>query len=196
MDRRRRDDSERIRAFFAVPLGEAAQRAAALLQQALQDGPGGNAVRWVRPEALHVTLRFLGEIDPARIPALVSDVRAELAPRRGFALQLGGLSGLPSPRRPRVVILDVTPHEPLVELAAAVERGVVASGFEPETRRFRAHLTLGRVRARYALPLDLPASPPAPFAVAEAVLYRSQLGRGGSRYTPLERVTLGGANHP
>ena len=82
------------------------------------------------------------------------------------------------------------------EAVAARLGGVVAAGHEPEPRAFRPHLTLGRVRGRYALPPEPPPLPEAPFDVAEAVLFRSQLGRGGSRYTPLERPALGGSNHP
>jgi len=193
-----RDDGEaRIRVFFAVELGDAARAATVALQQQLRRGPGGDAVRWVRPEGLHVTLRFLGEIEATRVPALVAAVGPEVSQRPAFELRLGALSGLPTARRPRVAILDVEPAEPLEELAAAVERGVVAAGIEPEMRRFRAHLTLGRVRGRYGLPpADERPAARAAFDVSDVVLFRSQPGRGGSRYTPLERLALGGPYHP
>jgi 2'-5' RNA ligase len=196
---RRSDENDGpIRAFFAVDLGAAARAAAAELQQVLRRGPGGDGVRWVLAEGLHVTLRFLGDVEPARLSRLVDAVRSEVSTRSPFELHLCGLAGLPGSRHPRVVVLEVAPAEPLEGLAAAVERGAVAAGFEPETRPFRAHLTLGRVRVRYALPPEgrRPAPAPSPFAVEEAVLYRSRLGPGGSRYTPLERLALGGANHP
>jgi len=111
----------------------------------------------------------------------------------------------PPGRRPRVVVLELAPEAPLAALAEAVERGVVAAGCAPEPRAFRGHLTLGRVRERGAPPsLAELAVPPAVFEVTESVLFASELHPSGSRYTPLERVPLGGAggrrlpsaNHP
>jgi len=213
-----------IRAFFAIELGESARRAAADLARWLREGPGGDGVRWVRPEALHVTLRFLGDIDPARAGALASRARLEVAALRPFVLHLGPAELFPTPRRPRVVALGLEPAAPLEELAGAVERAVVAEGFAPEERGFRAHLTLGRVqtarpqqakraaRRSRAECLTAGSSPavssqdrrfpsvaaaPLPteeFAVEEAVLFRSELSPAGSRYTPLERIPLAGAS--
>ena len=126
----------------------------------------------------------------AQLAALTREVARELDGVEPFELGLGPAGLFPSARRPRVVALEVVPEEPLAGLAVAVERGVVAAGFPAEPRRFRAHLTLGRVRGRRFPPTQELAPAPAPFAVREAVLFRSELGRGGSRYTPLERIPL------
>jgi 2'-5' RNA ligase len=137
---------------------------------------------------------------------------------RPFALRLGSAGLFPTPRRPRVVALGLEPAAPLEELAGAVERAVVAEGFAPEERAFRAHLTLGRVTARprsgraasrrraesgppHGRRFPSVAAAPLPaeeFAVEEAVLFRSELSPAGSRYTPLERIPLAGASihHP
>ncbi|MBW2665172.1 MAG: hypothetical protein JRE13_02680, partial [Deltaproteobacteria bacterium] len=61
-----------IRSFIAIELDDATRRAIAAAIRELRNGPGGDHIRWVRPEALHVTLRFLGDIDPARVPALTA----------------------------------------------------------------------------------------------------------------------------
>jgi 2'-5' RNA ligase len=160
----------------------------------LRARPGGDAVRWVRPENLHVTLRFLGEIAPGLRASLASQVRAQSATLAPFELQLGALASFPPARRARVVVLELAPGEPLAALAGAVERGVVAAGCAPEARAFRGHLTLGRVRERGAAPsLAALAVPPVAFDVTESVLFASELHSEGSRYTPLERVPLGGA---
>jgi 2'-5' RNA ligase len=158
----------------------------------LRASPGGDAVRWVRVEGLHVTLRFLGDVETGRIPELVDRVRAETSALGPFRIRLGGVHAFPSARRPKVLVLDVGPVEPLEELAEAVERGVVAAGFAPESRRFRAHLTLGRVRGR-RLPSATSALTPeeAAWDVREAVLFRSELHHSGPRYTALERLPLG-----
>jgi 2'-5' RNA ligase len=184
-----------IRAFFAIELGAAARRAAAELAAALRERPGGDAVSWVRQENLHVTLRFLGDVDPARVASLAAQVRAQTAALAPFALRLGALASFPPGRRPRVVVLELAPEAPLAVLAEAVERGVVAAGCAPETRRFRGHLTLGRVWERGRPPsLDGLSAEPAAFDVTESVLFASELHPSGSRYTPLERVCLSGAS--
>ncbi len=187
-----------IRAFFAIELGESARRAAAELARSLREARGGDGVRWVRPEALHVTLRFLGDIDPARAAPLASRARLEVARLWPFALRLGPAELFPTPRRPRVVALGLEPAAPLEELAGAVERAVVAEGFAPEERGFRAHLTLGRVRDRRFPSVAGAKLPAGEFAVEEAVLFRSELSPAGSRYTPLQRIPLAGASihHP
>jgi 2'-5' RNA ligase len=184
-----------LRAFFAIELGEPARRAAASVSAALRARPGGDAVRWVRPENLHVTVRFLDEIAPELQAPLAAQVQAQTAPLAPFALELGALAGLPGARRPRVLMLELAPGEPLAALAGAVERGVVAAGCAPETRAFRGHLTLGRVRERGAPPSLAGLTVPAvAFDVTEVVLFASELHASGSRYTPLERVRLGGAS--
>lgn len=183
-----------IRAFFAVDPSPRARRAAAAVAAELEAYAAG--VRWVREEAYHVTLRFLGQIDPAATPGLVGAVAREVCDRAPFSLRLGAPRVFPSPRRPRVVVLDLEPERPLARLAAAVEAGVVGAGLPAEERPFRAHLTLGRVRGR--APGTLPSLPASgvDFPVAEVVLYQSQLHHEGARYTPLERIPLGGSVSP
>lgn len=187
-----------LRTFFAIEVGEAARRAAAALVDALRADPGCDAVRWGRPEGFHVTLRFLGPTPEERVPALAAAVREATAGIEPFTLALGALGAFPDARRPRVVFVGVEPAEPVAALAAAVERGVVAAGFAPEARPFHAHLTLGRVREqrrRVRLPAGARAEA-APFPVDSLVLFRSDLGEGGSTYTPLERIALGGVASP
>ena len=195
--------NEELRAFFAADLDDAARRAAAGVARALREASGGDAVRWVRSEALHVTLRFLGNIDPARVESLARAVGARVVPLAPFEIQLGAARLFPSARRPRVVMIELAPAGSLEDLAATVEDGVVAAGFEPEGRRFRAHLTLGRVRGRRQPGMRGLAAPAGTACeVAEVVLYRSELKPSGAEYTPLERMALRGGgeasttNHP
>jgi 2'-5' RNA ligase len=189
-----------LRTFFAVEIPEASRRAAAALAERLRDemaggGPGDGGVRWVRPEGYHVTLRFLGDTPAARLDALAVAVRRETEGLVPFTLRLGALGALPDARRARVVVLEVEPREPLERLAAAVERGVVAAGFEPERRPFNGHLTLGRVRGRRTPLLRGGCEAPS-FAVDAFVLFRSEATPEGSHYTPLERFALGGSASP
>ena len=189
-------DARPIRAFFAVELGPAARRAAEAAARELAARPGGDGVRWARPEGLHVTLRFLGGVDPALLAPLAARARGELAGLRPFRVRLAAAALFPTSRRPRVVALDVAPEAPLAELAGALERAAVAQGFAPEERPFRAHLTLGRVRERCFPDVAGLAVGAEEVAVEEAVLYRSELAPSGARYTPLERLALGAGAAP
>ena len=182
-----------IRSFFAVELDEAVRSAlAALVRDLAVDGAG---VRWVRPEGYHVTLHFLGDIEPELVPRLVTCVAPRVAPLEPFSLRPGPPRLFPHPRRPRVVASPLAPEPPLSDLAAAVHEGVVEAGLPRERRRFRAHLTLGRVTAKPRLRLPDSFSAPG-FRVAEAVLFQSRLHASGARYTPLERIALGGSDSP
>jgi len=180
-----------FRAFIAADLDESARAAAAQLTLRLREGASPD-VRWVRPEALHVTLRFLGNISPEQVEPLGRSVGTAVAEHSPFRLELGAVHYFPSPRRPRVVALELAPEAALVELAAAVERGTRAEGFEPEQRPFRPHLTLGRVKSgRPPATRGLAAPSGSGCAVSEVVLFRSELRREGAKYTPLERMPLG-----
>lgn len=193
-DRPRGDAGHPLRAFFAIELSAPARAAAGTLVGALRARPGGDRVRWVREENLHVTLRFLGDVDAGRVPGLLREVDAHTAGIEPFELRLGAVHPFPSPRRPRVIVLDVLPPDPIRALAAAIERGVVAAGLPREERPFRAHLTLGRLRPRQrqrAPDVTAADTPDAEaFPVTEAVLFHSDLHARGARYTPLGHVLL------
>jgi 2'-5' RNA ligase len=187
--------TERVRTFFAVALPEEARQAAAQLAGRLRESERGEGVRWVRPEGYHLTLHFLGNVAREAIAELAQRVTEQVAPLAPFAIHLGGALVFPSPKNPRVVALAVEPEAPLTSLAERVERGVVAAGLPAERRRFRAHLTLGRVRNRRFPSVDGEASIDCPaFPVDEVVLFQSDLHRTGAVYTPLERITLQGRN--
>lgn len=182
-----------LRTFIALALEEPALGAATRCLVALREGPLGAAARFVRPEGLHVTLRFLGAIDSLAVQPLARAVAEAVAPLSPFVLRLGALRAFPSPQRPRVLTLGLEPESPLAALAAAVEHGVVAAGFAPESRAFRPHVTLARVREGRRLALDGAQGPvTAEFTARAAVLFESRPGPGGSLYTPLERMSLGG----
>jgi 2'-5' RNA ligase len=192
-----REATDTVRVFFAIDLDERTRSAAAAATDQLRAYPGGDAVRWVREETLHVTLRFLGDTDCDRIARLAGCVREQTAALGPFRLQLGGTRLFPSKRRPLAVVLDVGPAEPLAELAAAVERGVVAAGFDPESRPFNAHLTLGRIRKkRFPLVTGEVTTGGENCPVNEVVLFKSELQSSGAHYTPIERAPLGGEPSP
>jgi 2'-5' RNA ligase len=179
-----------VRAFFAWEPPAGAKQALAALARELRARPDGDAVRWVRPEGYHVTLRFLGNVPTDDVPALAKSVEGALAGSRRFSVTLGATHAFPSAQKPRVVVIELEPEAEFAALAARVEAGVVAAGLPAEKRRFRAHLTLGRVRGRRVPALDAPVPDAGALEVDEVVLFKSDLGAGGSRYTPLAQLPL------
>ena len=178
----------RVRAFLAVPLPEAQRQSlAAHLEECDQVAP---SYRWVPPQNLHVTLRFLGGLDPATVQRLQAELRRVRA--SPFRLALDGRDAFGPRSSPRVVWLSVTEGaRDCAALAASLERACQAAGLEPEPRPFRAHLTLARARPGAA---RLPALPEPPaleaWTVCDFVLYESRLGGRAAAYVPLERYRL------
>lgn len=101
-------------------------------------------VKWVRGEGIHVTLKFLGEVDGAQEGALVAALGRAAAGARPLSLALEGFGVFPDFRRPRVVWTGITPEPALEILQHRVEQEFAPLGFPTEARAFRPHLTLGR----------------------------------------------------
>jgi 2'-5' RNA ligase len=163
---------------------------------------GNPPVRWVEPDAIHLTLHFLGETDAAQVPDIATALRTGLAGAAPHQLRLARIGAFPTLHRPSVVWIGVAGA--LAELGR-VQQAVVAAlepmGFPREERRFAPHLTLGRMR-REATPeqqtrlgarlTTLPAIPPLAWPVELVTLFRSELHSGGPHYTALEVVELNG----
>ncbi len=153
------------------------------------------AVAWVAPANLHVTLKFLGQIDEARAPAVADALRSASARHRAFDLALRGLGAFPSPTRPRVLWAGLEDDAgALAALAAAIDACCGELGFPRETRPFAAHVTLGRVREPTRRPqLGEALARPVDFgrvAVARVSLMRSELSPRGARYSELAASPL------
>lgn len=189
------------RIFIATPLPDEAARAVAdLVERVRADGVpgGGRDVRWVRLDGLHVTLRFLGPSSEERVEAARAAVRAAAAAGRPFDLTLGGAGAFPTGGRPRALWLGVRDGTAeLGRLAAVVEEALVALGWPPETRPFRAHLTLARADgvpagARIGARLEAAAAAlRVDFRVDRIGLFESLTGGGPARYEAIELAVLG-----
>jgi 2'-5' RNA ligase len=154
-------------------------------------------VRWVAPDNFHVTVKFLGAVDEARLPAVIDALHAAVPHHARFAIDVGGLGAFPSATRARVLWAGVVAGDgPLAALAATVDTALASLGFPREARAFSPHITVGRVREPQrapALATLLSASQTRPFgrvAVDAVTLMRSDLSPRGARYTPLARVPL------
>ena len=158
-------------------------------------------VKWVRPESMHLTLKFMGEIDPV----LVDDIREAIGPivedTSPFPIAVKGLGCFPRLNQPRVVWAGLSDgNGEMAELQKTVEKGVEALGFRPEGKPFNPHLTLGRVRSvrgkdrlisqvRKLGEISL-----GNFLVDAVVQFKSELHPTGARYTKLWEIALSGTS--
>lgn len=135
----------RIRTFIALHVSQAVRASAGDLIEQLRDCPA--SVKWVAPEHMHLTLKFLGDV-PEQELADVCRVVGEVCDETGaFEIQYGGAGAFPNLGRPRTVWLGVQEGaEPLEKLQKKIERALRDLGFRRERRRYHGHLTLGRVR--------------------------------------------------
>jgi len=133
-----------IRAFVAVRIPPPAALRPVLAELAAM----GRPLKAVRPDDLHVTLKFLGDTDPRSIPDVARSVAEAAGAPAPFEIELAGLGVFPNPARPTVVWAGIRRAEPLVELACELETRLEPLGFAPERRAFVPHLTLARVKSR------------------------------------------------
>ncbi len=173
--------SSRARVFLAVRLPR--EQALILHQQVATHFADVESLRRVAPEQLHITLRFLGNSDPHQLNHIVTILDGELSRLTPFALSTGRLCIFPDRRRPRVMALAVKGGQTLKRLVDICEQAVVQCGFAAETRRYRGHITLGRLRHRCSSLPDLFVQlPDCVFPVAQVELLESvNVHRAGSQ---------------
>jgi 2'-5' RNA ligase len=134
-----------IRSYVAVELPDDIRQALAAWQRDFKAKSPPDAVRWARPEVIHLTLQFLGDVAPGQIEAIVGALRGACAGRSPFTFELAGVGVFPNPSRPRVVWAGVVePSGALVALQKGVSQALSPLGFPPEERPFTPHLTIGR----------------------------------------------------
>jgi RNA 2',3'-cyclic 3'-phosphodiesterase len=184
------------RLFCAVNLpGELKARAAEHQGQLRAAAPQVRA-SWEQPEKLHLTLKFLGEVELPRVEALTRAAARAAEGLRPFELTVVGTGAFPPRGSPRVLWLGVEdPSGVLARLHARLEEECAREGFAPEQKAFRPHLTLARLRSREggerlgALHRETPFGPQT-FTVSELAVVRSELLPGGARHTPISRHQL------
>jgi 2'-5' RNA ligase len=191
------------RAFIAVALPAALRQALGQVNAGLRRTVPEGAVRWVRPEGMHLTLKFLGDMPLSQAEQVQTMLEAAAREAAPFECDVSGLGCFPNLRQPRVVWAGLRePSGALAHLQRAVEAGAVRLGYTQATgdRGFMPHLTLGRV-ARQAGAAEwrsvaeavqaAAAGEIGTFLVEAVCLMKSDLRPGGSAYTRLFRAGLG-----
>ena len=194
-----------MRAFLAIPFGPDEHRLLVSLQSSLATMPALDDFRWMRPQNIHVTLRFLGDIEEEQAAAAAEVLRRAGEGAPVFDISIDRFGVFPHLKRPNVLWAgpSETP-EPLVEFEASLSRYLVEAGFPSAEGPFRPHLTIARRRSRdrplAGLEGELEVAeqrwltPPLICRAREAVLFRSELNPSGAIHTTLEKVTLGQAH--
>lgn len=193
-------DGRRVRAFVAIELDGEIQAALGGLQRRLKKAPLARLGRWVAPESIHLTLKFLGDVPVDRLAELEAALQRACEGVAPFDIALFGLGCFPNLRRPRVVWVSVEERSGVLKrLQSAVERELARAGFRPEGGDFTPHLTLARIRdrARSRERAELGAwigqqcvPEGARMRVSRVSLMRSVLGPGGAVYSRLCEAPL------
>ncbi len=184
------------RLFIAVKVkfGQETTKAFHYIQRQLER----EKIKWVDPDNVHLTIKFLGDTDEELIDDIkqsLENITQAFPPTR---LKMKSMGVFPGMHRPRVLWLGLE-HDPVVwQMAATIEQAMTSLGFEPEERDFKPHITLGRIkflRDRRTLQHLLDKYNNHFFQeipVDKIILYESQLQPSGPIYTPLGRFRLGG----
>ncbi len=190
---------EPVRAFIAIELPDSVKSTLSQLQDNLKQS-GSAPVKWVDPHSVHLTLKFLGNIEAGTVPEVtkaISEAARGIAPLR---LELGEPGVFPNLRAPRVVWVGLGGETATLSVIQEnIENALIPFGFSPERRAFSPHLTLGRVRERSSpderrrlgeavasLKVDTKLS----FTVDSLSLMRSRLTPEGALYSRLSSVAL------
>ncbi len=183
-----------IRSFIAIDIPEEVKETLGKLISQIK--PSLPKIGWTKAQNIHLTIKFLGNIQSSQIPA-VKMAMEEICMIPSFSLKGHGLGIFPNIKRPRVIWVGLQGElSPLKRIQFSIEKTLEKDGFKRETRGFHPHLTLGRIKSAVSQVKLLELlqeyknfSTPA-FEVKELILYKSELRPEGARYTPLERVPL------
>jgi 2'-5' RNA ligase len=184
-----------LRAFLALDFDTEGKAHLAAHLRHLRAASWASQVRWVSPENLHLTLRFLGEVTPAQAAQYANAFRDGLSTLDDLdklQLRVSGPSLFPSTARPRIIACLTASQPALNVLAALAESCALGVGLAAESRPFQGHITLGRLREqRPTERIALAEAPQAVLRPSAITLYRSRLHPGGPTYSPLATFSLG-----
>ncbi len=188
-----------LRAFIAIEIPNEIKKEIAS-QTAGLHRVVAHSVRWVAPENIHLTLKFLGEISSTNIDFLAQALKTEASQHAPFEITVGGLGAFPNTRRARVIWVGLEIPPGLDKLRYNIEAAAARLGYPVDDKSFSAHLTIGRVREqissaeaqalRDALE-NIKVGILGTFAAKFVHLFRSDLKPGGPVYTCLFTTALG-----
>jgi 2'-5' RNA ligase len=190
---------ERIRSFIAIELPDELKQVLTQLESRLKTDRQ-SYVKWVNPNSIHLTLKFLGSISASLVTEITKSIGEAAQGTAPFRLKTGELGVFPSPKRVQVVWVGLGGEiDKLNHLQQRLEASLAPLGFTPEKRRFTPHLTLARLRDRASavereamgeLVASTRFDDTVEMTVAAISLMRSELTRAGPIYTRISLVEL------
>ncbi len=146
--------SETYRLFIAIELPLTLRPALQSTLKALQQAVPAHTVKWVQPDNMHLTLKFLGDVPTRQINAIESGLQAAITGHSPFSIEVANLGCFPNVSRPNVLWIGLNPPDnQLRRLRDSIEQHIAPLGYPTEDREFSPHLTLGRVKRDLAKPM-------------------------------------------
>jgi 2'-5' RNA ligase len=186
-----------MRLFVAVPAEERLREALLAVQAELRSELG-DQVKWERPQNLHLTLKFLGDVPVAGIDSVFQVIRQTAVQFPTAALPVRGLDAFPRAQRPRVLVLSLADPEGVAHgIAERLEDDLATLGFQRDRRRFKPHITLGRAKRHARLPdvepllESIDVSPVQELYMDALTVFQSELSSSGATYTVMAEEPLG-----
>ncbi|NIP39441.1 MAG: RNA 2',3'-cyclic phosphodiesterase [Candidatus Dadabacteria bacterium] len=147
-------------------------------------------VKWEKPEKLHITLKFLGDIDDKQLNEVNDIVFAAVADISKINLSLTNFGAFPSLSRPRVLYVGFSASEAISDLQGIIDAGLLEAGFDKEQRKFIPHVTIGRVKSGFKLAAPLPIIEEKKLVIDKIAVVRSFINTKGSEYKNLSVYEL------
>ncbi len=187
--------TEFIRTFIAIEPDENAKKQLAGFTEKLKRVIRGD-INWTKPQNLHFTLKFLGEISPEKIEDIKNLLNTISRQHDSFSAKISGIGFFPDEKRPRILWAGLQDgREEMIGIAKSIEDEAEYLGFEREEREFRAHITIARIRDRHIRAdgktlKELSSEEICSFTADRIILFRSDLLPNGPRYSILAEFVL------
>ena len=181
--------SKTVRTFIAIEIPKTVISKIRELQDAIK--ASGFKIRWVRAENIHLTLKFLGDIEESKIVEIAEAVSKTAEEHSPISLKAKGIGVFPGIKRPRVLWVGLAGQlEALVKLQTTLDENSIVLDFPREKRPFKGHLTMGRIKDRIDV-MAFRRFESETFTAGQIILYKSELKPSGAVYTKLVSVSLG-----
>lgn len=182
-----------IRTFIAIEIPDAVRQEIAQVQEQLKKSE--ERISWTKPGNIHLTLKFLGDVDENRIPAVIEAVAQAVESMPAFRFNIRGIGAFPNIRGPRVLWVGVENEtNELLRIADNLEEELAQLGFAKEKRKFSPHLTIARVRSSvsrgFVEAFQQVTFDAGEVEATEVAVIKSQLQPQGAIYTPLQKIKL------
>lgn len=183
-----------LRLFIAIDVPDEIREMISQFQKKLRSQDAD--IKWVKPSAIHITLKFLGNTAPSMVEPAGELIRQNLQQTSSFPVELKGTGTFPNDKKPRVLWIGIQQGaDNLSQMAGGINHTLESIGFDREKRAYSPHLTIGRVRSQKNIRSAVGAMHSMTFkggifTADEVLVMKSDLQPGGAVYTPLKRIKL------